>query len=472
MPRDIQTASGVVLRNVPDDITDGGALDLATQRGLISPEEASQTLGDRQALQGPDTGGTGNEVLIGAGKFFADRIPGVDNSVAAPDTLAAAVGGALPAVLASFAVPGTIAAQGALAGGLEFAREGSDIGSAAQGAVLGGAGAGIGNLASRVISGIGRAAPGVKRTLGQRLDSPLLQRFESGISSGGGFDFLKRGVTKELNRAAAKSIGQNADNLSPQVLSKAADDIGSIFEALTPANQRIPIAAIRESLDTFAPGTVGARVNRVLGDADALPGQDLLALRSALVQRARALYGEAPAAADDLSFVIDDIDDIIAGEIGEDALPLLRVAREAWKNLKILEGAPTIRNTGNVSPRQLAGRLANERSGFGTTFTRDRGGVLPDTQRLFNITRDAGRLSDIVGDSGTATRVAALGLVGAVTGAVLEGDIEGALKGAAIGLTPALAGRANVGLANLALGEASELAVRAGGVAGGTLGRE
>ncbi len=94
--RDIQLVNGVVLRNVPGEITDGGALDMAVQRGILTADEAAQTL--QIATEAPETGGTLNEIAIGAGKFFADRIPGLDNSIAAPDTLAASIGYALPGI--------------------------------------------------------------------------------------------------------------------------------------------------------------------------------------------------------------------------------------------------------------------------------------------------------------------------------------------------------------------------------------
>ena len=70
MPRDIQTASGIVLRNIPDRFTDGGALDLAVQRGIITAEVAAATVGDRQQVE---TGGILDELAIGAGHAVASR---------------------------------------------------------------------------------------------------------------------------------------------------------------------------------------------------------------------------------------------------------------------------------------------------------------------------------------------------------------------------------------------------------------
>lgn len=466
MPRDIQTASGIVLRNIPDRFTDGGALDLAVQRGIITAEVAAATVGDRQQVE---TGGILDELAIGAGHAVASRSLGLlDADVAPPDTLAASIGGALPLIAGSLLAPGTIAAQAAFAGGAELLRDPTNLKGAAGQAVLAGGGAGLGNLASRVLTGIRGTAGEIGQTLGQRTGSNLLQRLEAGLSSGGGFDALKKATTLKLNQTAAKSIGQNADNLSPDVLQRAAVGIGSIFKNLLPTTSRANIAGLRASIDDLSSGVAGTRLGRAMPDADDISGDQLVALRAALVDRSRTLKGSAPGAADDLDVIIDDLDEIVAGIIGPDALPLLRVAREGWKNLKILESLPTVRATGNVGARQLAGRLAAPR-GYGSTFIRDRGGVLKETQDLFNATRQAGRLSEIVGDSGTATRLAALGTVGFVAGAALEGDIEGALTGAAIGLTPALLGRLSTAAGRVATGTPSALATRIGGAAGANL---
>ncbi len=461
--RDITLANGIVLENIPDNITNGGAVDIAMQRGVITPEQAAATLND---LQTTETGGAAQEALIGAGKFFADRIPGLDNSVAAPQTLAASLGYAVPGVVAAFAAPGTIPAQAAMAGGLEMLRKDSTTDDIAGAAVLGGAGAAVGSVASRILTGAGKATPLIKQTLGQRLNSPLLRRFESAIQSGGGFDKLKQATQTQLNRTAAKAIGQNADELTPAVLEKAAKDIGAIFEALTPKAMRLNIAGIRAGLDDIAPGALGARVKRALPDGDDITGADYTAIRAALAERSRLLAGDAPAAADDINLIIDDLDALVAAQLGPDAAPLLRVARESWKNLNILESLPGVRNGGNVLARQLTGKLAQNKNGYGKTFIRNRGGVLDETQALFDAGRAAAELTDIVGDSGTATRLASLGIIGAVSGAVIEGDIEGAAKYAALGMAPGLAGKANIAIANRPLGQAIGRAVQAGGAAG------
>jgi len=469
MPRDIPLSNGLVLRNVPAETTVGGAVDLAVQKGLITPNEAAETLqqfdpqqvGQQSGPELPETRGIIDELRIGGGKFFADRIPGIDNSVAAPDTLAAGVGAAIPAIALSLAAPGTVGAQALVGLGLEATRKGSTVESTGIAGLTQGAFAGLGNLATRTAGQIGAAGQRIAQTLGTKTGNQLAQRLEAGISSGGGFDFLKKAVTKQLNSTLARSIGQNADELSPAVLADAAAGIGSIFESIVPKAAQFNIAGLRSSLDDLAAGTAGVRVSRAMPKADDVTGSDIVAIRAALVDRIRTLAGQAPEKADDLAVVVDDLDKIISGSLGDDVLPLLRIAREAWKNLKLIESMPTVVRTGNASAPQLIGKLAG-RKGYGTTFTRNSGGVLPETQAVFDIARQAGRLSEIVGDSGTATRLAALGLIGTTAGFALEGDLEGALKGAAIGLSPALLGRLNVAAA---AGPGSALATRAAGAA-------
>ena len=459
MPYTITLPSGRTVKNIPDNLTAGGALDRLVQARQVSAQEAQLAL-EGQVSQA-ETGGNVDEFLIGAGEFFSDRIPGLQSEVRAPGTLAANLGRIAPAIATSFLAPGTVGAQAALAGGLEFARQGSTLQSTATAGLLGGAGAGLGNVASRVINRIGAQAQRIPRTLGQVVDSDFLRRVESGINSGGGFDFLLRAQRKALNQAWAKAIGQNADTLGPDVIGKAADDIGAVYEKLFPENKLFNLRNTLQELDSVDDLGSLRKLRANINPGGTATGATVKNLRTKLQQRIRSLRGQNDDLADQLDEVADALGTELESQMTKGQLSQFRTAREQWKNLRILEAMPEVRATGQATARQSANALSRPQA-YGTTWTRGRSSVLDDTDELFQTTRAAAAVGEIVGDSGTATRAAVLAGLGAIGGAVYEGDLEGALKFAAIGAIPYILGRASVATGSIAQGAASQTATRLG----------
>lgn len=465
MPKDMTLPNGVVVQDVPDNMTLGGLLDAMVQGGSVTALEAAEMLGQKQESV---TSGGMEDFLVGAGEFFADRSFGlVDNSVRAPDTLSANLGRAAPLIIGSFALPGLgakgVAAQGALGAGAEAIREGSSMSSITGQGALSAVGTGIGQLASSVVKGIGQAgANSIRQTLGTKFGSDFVRRVEAGISAGGGFDFLKRSAQKALNRSGAASIGEKATELTPKVLLRAATRIGKEFDRLLPDDKVFDLSATKAGLDelgTKITGKLRTLANNI-DDAGQSSGGNLKNIRTTLQQKISALRGQN----DDLADELSDVADALMSEI-EDQITdpfAFRVAREQWKNLRLIEGLPNVRRFGNLTAGQANAAFARQ-SGYGTSFLRDTGTVLPATQNMFNQVRSMEVLAEIVGDSGTATRLAALAGIGATGGYLMEGDLEGASKGLALGLAPLALGRVDVALANRTLGAASPAAGRLGG---------
>ena len=99
------------------------------------------------------------DILAGARGYASERAPGMTPQ-ASPDTLGGAIGRAAIPVGVSLALPGAglagIGLQGAAAAGLEALRTGATAGDVVEAGAFGGAGAGLGSMASRLVSGIGR----------------------------------------------------------------------------------------------------------------------------------------------------------------------------------------------------------------------------------------------------------------------------------------------------------------------------
>jgi len=468
MSKSIALPNGEVVVGVPDHMTTGGLLDEMVQKGTITIIDAAEILSHTQNQDGSqpypmpttETYGRADEFLIGAGEWFADRSQGlVDNDIRAPGTGFASLGRAAPSIVGSFAVPGSgvvgILSQAGLHMGLEAAREGATPTSIAGQGVLAAGGTAGGNMAGRVISGIGKKGKQIRQTLGTKLDSDYLRRIEAGISSGGGFDFLLKAGQKALNRAGAESFGATAERITPRVLLAASERIGKEFDRLLPDDKVFDLGATKAGLDDMAlSGNLKALALQIDAKTGTAGGNTLKNLRRALQEKVSALRGQN----DDLANQYDEIADALMEEIQEQVIDpvAFRVAREQWKNLRLIEGLPGVRRYSNLTSGQANSAMSRSKTGYGTSFLRDTGTVLPTTQNMFNQIRAMDTLSEIVGDSGTATRLMGLAGIGAGAGYLMEGDLEGAAKGAVIAGAPMALGRLDAFIANRTLGKASE----------------
>lgn len=455
----IYTIAGKQVK-APDGMTRAGAVGMMRQRGVLTAGQAeAETLAEGEAPARPETGGVVDEFLIGAGKAFADRSFGlIPNDATAPDSLAAMLGGAAPLVAASFALPGTglagIGSQGALAGGLEAIREGSSVGSVAGAGALGGAGTGVGAMASRVASGISRVVRGAAggRPLLTTATSRAGQSLNRTLRGTGAFGRAEEANQLLINRAGAKALGQQADDLGESVLGQAADDIGDLFEAGIPDAAQIDVTRGRALLDQvdFA-GKARVLAGR---DGNALAGKQLKPLLADLRAKSSVLKRSNKGdIAEELDFAIDALQDAAETAGGDKAA--LKLARERWKVLKNLEEISQVVETGNIPAGQLSRRLSREsRKGFGTGFKRGRlQGVSDETQELIGVTRALASDKVPVG-SPTASRALQFGPGALALGGLATGDLtpEQAAGLALTGLTPLALGPAAFGVASQTAG--------------------
>lgn len=336
-------------------------------------------------------------------------------------------------------IPGanTVAGAGAIGAGLGLLEPSVSTAETIANTILGGAGGAAGQgvmnrLATiagqggnAVTQGQRQAAQqgqqlGMRLTPGKASGSTVLQKIEAAAESNpmtaGGFDAIKNTNQRVLNRAAARSIGENADELSGPILAQAEQRIGNVFNQVADAT---PV-----QLD---PQTVGARLQAIARDSEGMLMGNADLAQNGLIRRLddfvnnrggatreqlrqlssnmgkaarnnmttqngdRAL-GEALFAAQEV------VEDAIQGTLNQTQAAAYNEARNQYRNLMALTAKTNVTNpsSGNVSGRNLATTL----------MQKDRGGFTMgrDNSDLYGAARFSQAYPDIVGNSGTATR--------------------------------------------------------------------
>ena len=168
--------------------------------------------------------------------------------------LATQLAGNIATGIATGGVGSNLVAREAVLGGLEGFGSGDSLEDRAKSAGTGTAmGAGFSKLgdvfgsvfsrpssSQRVVDGISEVALRAEKKAGkrlltkaQRLDSDMGRRIEAGLETlpvaGGATKNIKAGFQDELNSAAARSIGQDAEKLTPDVVQTAKEQISDMF---------------------------------------------------------------------------------------------------------------------------------------------------------------------------------------------------------------------------------------------------
>lgn len=436
----------------------GAYLNKMSQAAPESPADAGGTLQFGPLDTGIKTPPWMERGLAGMGKAFADTGRGVGQAVGmvsrddvaqqrkldAPlmDTTAGKVGNFLgnAAILApTAAIPGanTVTGAGVIGAATGFLQPSVSTGETVTNTLLGGGGGAagqrvanaIGNVATRQGNAITqgqRASAQAGQQLGMRLTpgkasgSTVLQKMEAAAESNpltsGGFDAIKNNNQQAVNRAAARSIGENADELSTPVLHAAEQRIGGVFNAVA---DRTPVV-----LD---PQAVGPRLRQIVQDSEGLIGGNASLLDNQLIQRLDGFVNDAggasreqlrtlssklgKAARNNMTTQAGDrelghalfatqevVEDAIQGSLSQAQQAAYAEARNQYRNLMTLTAKTNVVNpsSGNVSGRGLATTL----------MQKDRGGFTMggNNSDMYSAARFTQAFPDIVGNSGTATR--------------------------------------------------------------------
>lgn len=359
---------------------------------------------------------------------------------------------------------GRAAASGAALGGASGAgySDADTLGGLAQDTALGaatGAAAGVAfPAAGQWLNAIGRRTAsiaddlGMALTPGHRYNSPTLQRVEASLESfpltSSAFTKMRQQNQSALNRTATEAIGATGDDLSGGVLGAAKAQLNQTFKSLTQGRE-IPIdqqftadmAAIRQGL--ASPLKSAKKANKFLDALDEIVSAGKITDReyqdiSSEITAELMGKGTKGLSREALRTAKEKVDDLFERSMGPDELMAFRQARTQWRNLlNVSKTADSA--TGDVSGLKLANRLANKDE-HGYVFGHNK-------TPLYQAARAAKQYKDIVGDSGTASRLAiplmAQTLLGGTAGGVGSYAAGGnPLEGAAYGALGLLGGPA------------------------------
>ena len=309
---------------------------------------------------------------------------------------------------------------------------------------------------------------GIALTTGMRTGIESLQRMEAGLSSNPltskPFDDLTRHNQKMINQLGARSMGESVTYAQARIpgsmLGRVQERLNGEFEAVADAVPRVPLddelmRALVETTQKHARGVARSKdtetfVKQIVEVAQQngepgsrfLTGRQTVDARSALTRELQ----RASTAGDGNTMlgiyeIIDALDDAFARNASQesgDVLGRWKIARDQWRIKDALEQGRALSTGGNIKWRSLDGIL---RRRYPNEYLRGGTGVMP----IFDATKILTEFGDIVGDSGTATRIAALtllespirstirGTVGRAVGAATQSRLGGAAAVAATG---------------------------------------
>jgi hypothetical protein len=372
---------------------------------------------DRQAMQDeqerqqaarrvPSTGVVG-DFLAGAGSYILNRTPGVaphmQGGPLPPDTAAATVGGIAPGAGVGMLLPGAgplgMAAQGGLSAFLEYLRPGSTPATVAKEGAFGAAATGAFDLAGRAVGGMAQRiralqAEGAKQIV--RTQSETLRTVADTLGGLGQFNQQQQHI---ITKGWVRAIGEQADDLGPEVRREAAKRIGAVMDAALPSGP-VDVTEAYTLLDEI-PAEVFPGKRRLLAEvaqAENNPRAYQKAM-AALREASRNMMQRDPGWGDE---VVQSLN--VLGEAGEAAgAANTRVVREQYKNLMILESIPTVRRTGQVPALSMEARVFSR---YGPGVSRRAGeGLLPESAEAIAVTQAASsELAQKFRSSGTAER--------------------------------------------------------------------
>lgn len=350
-----------------------------------------------------------------------------------------ALGGAAPAVLGGNMLTRTLGGAG-LGGGITAAM-GGDQEEIARNALLGaGAGAGISAVGKAGNALLGKTSPetaklaqkaidqyGIPISLGQMSDNPMVRFADDVISkmpfTGGGVSAAEQQAA--FNKAVAKTIGEDATKISPDVMSAARSRLGDVFDSVA---TRTPVIAAGPNFDQRMLDIISS-AQMVLPDSEIKP---LMSQWNDIVDKfgkgGNAISGETYQALTrkgaplDLASRSSDpnirhyatqmrnaLDDALEASAAPEVIADLKQARSQWKAMKTIEDLVEKSPTGDISPALLqnAARSSYSDIAYGG------GGALADLGKVGQ------KLLKAPNSSGTAERMAimnALTKVGGVGG--------------------------------------------------------
>jgi hypothetical protein len=367
----------------------------------------------------------------------------------------AALGSGLLARGATSALSGV--AQGIAGAGLTAGSSDSPlVNQLAGGAAIGGALAPLAGVAGRVAGGVRNALVGgntptdvaqLARTAtdqygvpvyaGQLSTSPAT-RFLDSVTRRLPFSGAEGAMDvqqKAFNNAVASTFGENADRITPQVMSTAKARLGSVFDKIaSQSNVNADDQFINDlgQIETDATSTlpdaefapIKRQLDNVLGMATkgdgVISGDSYQALTRKGAPLDRAMQSSDPNVKFYASQIRDTLDDALQRSAPQEVQTQLQQARSQYKAMKTIEDLVEKSTTGDISPALLMGRV---RQSYGN-MAYGGGGPLGDLARIGQ------QFLKEAPSSGTAERMMTIGALGGLGPEAVHNPITAGLSAA------------------------------------------
>lgn len=406
--------------------------------------------------------------LMQTGAGIAGNVAGTLATTVMPVGLAAK--GAQAAGLAKTAAAGrslvnpttfkAAAAVGALQGGIQPTVEGeSRAMNTGVGAVTGLASQGVfaaGARAARpvknVLGATGRKAvkvledAGVPLDAAQKTGSRTLKRlkaslFDNPVTAGKAIAKHEQ-QQSAFARAVLKTIGQDADAATPDVMDSAAREIGQVFDDVAARNPvkydnkleaelvRIGTQAMKE-LESPQAAIINNQINEVIEKASTTGTVDGAAYQNIKEALDRISMGQSSGLGHWARELRGSLDDALERSAQGGDFQALKEARKMWRRMLQIQGSIDKDGSGTISPARLANSIGVKKNASQAI----RGGGDQELVKLAQAGKQI--LSDRLPNSGTPARLAALLAPGAVVGGaagLASGDLETAAYGVAGGV--------------------------------------
>lgn len=293
---------------------------------------------------------------------------------------------------------------------------------------------------------------GVDITAGQTTGSKALRYKESQIGGSAAQNFAER-QGEQFTSAIMKRIGSDATHATPEAVNQAGERIGGMFKDLAARNNLIPdqpfTAELGDTLRSYVANTNPSSrvpvIENTIADlaADAakgpISGAKYQEVASTIGKKIAGASGEELEAYQGIRSALDDAMERSIAAANPDDLGVWKEARNAYRNLLVVEkavtGAGENARQGLISPAQLRSAVVGQGR---RAFARGQGDFA-------DLARAGEGIMAPLPDSGTTSRWLAAGGgtgLGAAIGSALGGGIPGAVIGAGVGAgAPYVAGR-------------------------------
>lgn len=331
-----------------------------------------------------------------------------------------------------------LAATGALSEGVSDATGDPLLGMAATAAIptavrLGGAGANrlIGTIDphTAALADTARNHFGIPVGAGEVSSNPTIRFLNSVVNklpgSGGGAH--REEMQTNFNRSVANTFGEDAERITPQVMARARDRIGNVFESVA---QRTPVIhadpqlatelrqTIHDAQSTMTAGEVEPLIRQVQNIASmvdphthTITGEIYQNLTRRGTPLDHAMQSPNPNIRNAARDIRESLDGAMERSAHPDVVADLREARGQWRNLRTVEPLVAKAPTGDISPALLQGRV-------NTSFTGTHGAAYGGGGDLKTLSDIGQRFLKEPPSSGTAERGMMMHILGAGGGAL------------------------------------------------------